>query len=443
MNIDPGRLARLGALTAALAIVVLLATSGLATPAAQAIRPNTIVSLTFDDGNVDQYTAAFPILQQYRMHGTFYVITGFTGNFPAYMTLPQLRDLYSAGNEIASHTVLHPFLTWVSTDEATREICDSRNTLLDWGFPATDFAYPHSAYNATLEGIARDCGNNSARTDNKIKSPYSCATCPLAEKIPPPDPYAIRAPTSILDTWSLSDIESEVTQAEDSGGGWTVLTFHHICTSGCGSYSVTPAIFSDFLAWLRTQNVSVRTVSQVIGGPVHPAVSAPQVPPAPVGVNAASNPSLETADPYQAGQPDCWTPNITGVNNASFAETSTAHTGSVAETVQITAYTSAGARLFSRQDLGQCAPSVVAGDSYLASAWYQGTQPTRLTFWYRDNTGGWHWWAQSPQFAASSSWAQATWTTPPVPAGATALSLGLDLTAAGSLTTDDYILSRQ
>jgi hypothetical protein len=101
------------------------------------------------------------------------------------------------------------------------------------------------------------------------------------------------------------------------------------------------------------------------------------------------------------------------------------------------------ARIFSRQDLGQCAPSVVAGVSYLASAWYQSTETTRFTFWYRDNNGGWRWWTQSPQFAASSTWAQATWVTPPVPSDATALSFGLDLSAVGSLTTDDYILSRQ
>ena len=45
-----------------------------------------------------------------------------------------------------------------------------------------------------------------------------------------------------------------------------------------------------------------------------------------------------------------------------------------------------------------------------------------------------------PLFAASS-WTQANWTTPAVPSGATGLSFGLNLAAAGSLTTDDYALS--
>ncbi len=96
------------------------------------------------------------------MHGTFYTITGYIGVNPAYMTLPDLQAVYNAGNEIAGHTVLHPYLTQVSTDEATREICQSRDTLLNWGFPVTNFAYPYSDYNSAVEGIVQQCGYNSA-----------------------------------------------------------------------------------------------------------------------------------------------------------------------------------------------------------------------------------------------------------------------------------------
>ena len=191
-----------------------------------------------------------------------------------------------------------------------------------------------------------------------------------------------------------------------------MLVFHHICDNACDPYSVTPANFNALLTWLQTQNVSVETVSQVIGGSVQPAVSAPQVPPAPPGTNGVANASLETDDPYNPGTPSCWSTSTGAGDTASFAETSTAHTGSVGETVTMSSYTSGDAKLLIKQDLGQCAPSAVAGDSYLVSGWYQSTTPTRFVFWYRDANGGWHYWTQSPQFAASSSWAQATWATP-------------------------------
>lgn len=113
----------------------------------------------------------------------------------------------------------------------------------------------------------------------------------------------------------------------------------------------------------------------------------------------------------------------------------------MAERITIGSYTSGDAKLITVQDLGQCAPGAVPGDSYVVSGWYQSTTPTRFVFWYRDSGGGWHYWMQSPQFAASGAWAQATWATPAVPAGATALSFGMNIQAAGTLTTDDYSLA--
>jgi peptidoglycan/xylan/chitin deacetylase (PgdA/CDA1 family) len=128
--------ARLAALSLAIAASLLLLASGPAFASAKPAKP-TIVSLTFDDSNLDQYTNALPILQQYGMHGTFYAITGYIGVNSGAMTLPDLQAIYNDGNEIAGHTVRHPYLTHLSTDEATREICGSRDTLLSWGFPVT------------------------------------------------------------------------------------------------------------------------------------------------------------------------------------------------------------------------------------------------------------------------------------------------------------------
>ena len=298
MIVNAERPLRYAALAIMSAVLLLLGITGKAAPA-RADTPHLTVSLTFDDSDEDQYTNALPALESHGMVGTFYAITGYVGVNSGYMTLPQLQAIYNAGNEIGGHTVLHPNLTQISNDEATREICDSRDTLLSWGFPVTDFAYPYAAFNPATEGILQQCGYNSARQDGDITSPYGCLSrCPMAETIPPKDPYAIRAPSSIQDNWTLAQMEQLVTQAEP-GGGWTVLVFHHICDNACDPYSVTPANFNALLTWLQTQNVSIETVSQVIGGPVQPAVTVPQVPPAPPGTNGVANASLETDDQLQ------------------------------------------------------------------------------------------------------------------------------------------------
>jgi hypothetical protein len=47
-------------------------------------------------------------------------------------------------------------------------------------------------------------------------------------------------------------------------------------------------------------------------------------------------------------------------------------------------------------------------------------------------------WTNSAKLPLSSAWAQATWTTPAVPSGATNVSVGLGVDAVGSLTMDDF-----
>ena len=397
--------------------------------------PTTTVSLTFDDGNADQMQA-LPIMQQAGVNGTFYIISGVVGA-PNYLTLGNLQTIASQGNEIAGHTVNHPDLTTVPADEAVRQICNGRVTLMNWGFTVTDFAYPYAALNPTIETDVKNCGFNSARGLGDIKSAHSDpGVTQLAETTPPADPYDLAAVDELDTSWTLAQMESVVTTAEKKGG-WIIFTIHHLCSgTGCDSLSITPATFTSFVAWLKTQKVSVKTVASVIGGTVKPAVMGP---PAPT-TTALQNPSLETAGtapPF----PACWQPAGWGTNTVSWANTSAAHSGSQAMNLNVTGYASGDAKLIPTMDLGGCSPSVTPGLTYNLGTWYQSTGITQFALYYRDGNGAWYYWTSSPWFAPSASWAQATFTTPPAPAGATGMSFGLALITNGSLTTDDYSLA--
>jgi len=401
---------------------------------------NTVVSLTFDDGVAEQY-AARSMLAAHNMHGTFFVNSGRIDTSSYYLTLSQLRDLASDGNEIAGHTVQHADLTGLSSAEAAREVCNDRMNLLNWGFEPTNLAYPYGHTNAAVKQIVADCGYNSARQVGDIRTPVNggCAGCAVAESIPPADPYYTRAPDSVDGTWSLADIETLVTQAESNGGGWVQLTFHHIAEGGgADSYSITPANFNALLDWLQQRagtGTAVKTVKEVIGGSLKPGVSGP-VPP--VG-QPLQNASLE-ADANSNGLPDCWSTGSFGSNTAIWTRSSDAHTGEWAERVDITGYTSGDRKLVMTQDLGECTPSVTPGHRQALQAWYKSTSPTQLVTYYRDGLGKWFYWTSSPFFAGSDTWTRASWTTPAVPSGATAISFGLNLASTGTLITDDYAL---
>jgi peptidoglycan/xylan/chitin deacetylase (PgdA/CDA1 family) len=405
---------------AALLACLFLAASGTAN--AQAAQ--TIVSLTFDDGTATQYQAD-QLLLTHGMRGTFYVNSGRIGTSDYYMTWQQVQTLALHGNEIGGHTSHHANLLQTDATEAKRQICKDRTTLLDKGFSPKNFAYPYGALNSDIEQMVQACGYNSARTTTPATS----------ESIPPADPYAIHEATGSGD---LTALQNAVTQAEQSGGGWVPIVFHQICNA-CDSNWVDPADLKAFLDWLQPRALNgtvVQTVDQVVGGSVQPAVQPPAAPPAPNGYNAFRNPSLEI-DSDGDHVPDCWKFDNFGGKTFDWARTSDAHSGSWAERLDVTDYASGDSKLVRQDDLGFCTPSVTPGHRYKITAWYKSSAPVWFTAFTRDNLGALNFWQTSPSFPASSTWAQATWTTPVISSGITGLSTGLALGSNGSLTVDD------
>jgi hypothetical protein len=399
-------------------------------PAARAATSPTVVSLTFDDGTATQYQAR-SLLSSHGMHGTFYINSSKLGTDSYYMTWKQVDDLAADGNEIGGHTSYHVDLTQTDATEAKRQLCDDRVNLLNRGYQVTSFAYPFGAYNSTVKSIVRDCGYNSARTTNQISPPP-------AESIPPQDPYATRVAGAAGSNVSLSTLQSYVTKVEQNGGGWAQLVFHQIC-DGCDANSIPVSTLSAFLDWLAPRastGTVVKTVGDVIGGAVQPPVAGPPAPPPPNGTNALRNASLEQ-DSNADQIPDCFDLDSWGSNTYKWTRTTDAHTGSYAERVDVSNYSSGDSKLVVTRDLGFCTPSVSPGRRYRLTAWYKSSDPVNFTTFTRDSVGGFYFWTTSPSFPASSTWTQASWVSPTVPNGVNGLSFGLALPTNGSLTVDD------
>ncbi len=157
------------------------------------------------------------------------------------------------------------------------------------------------------------------------------------------------------------------------------------------------------------------------------------------GGNLLQNSSVESAN--VSGVPLCFiTGKGGGTNTTTWSHVTNANSGSYGEQAQVTSYTSGGAVLASSQDTGSCAPSATPGHFYAASVYYESDHPVYLETYYHDSAG-WHFWKQSPQFAPASSWTQAKYTTPALPAGADLISVGLEMPSVGTMTMDDFSLS--
>jgi peptidoglycan/xylan/chitin deacetylase (PgdA/CDA1 family) len=171
-------------LAASTSVAIAASLLGLTAPAAHA-APNTTITLTFDDANGDQIAAAAKI-NGIGMPGTFFTPSGFIGA-TGYMTQAQVLALQAAGNEIAGHTVTHPDLAQMGTDEVKRQVCNDRVNLTNMGLNVTNFAYPFASLTPEVQTIVQGCGYNSARGLGDLESVVAgTAGFGFAEAVPVP-----------------------------------------------------------------------------------------------------------------------------------------------------------------------------------------------------------------------------------------------------------------
>jgi peptidoglycan/xylan/chitin deacetylase (PgdA/CDA1 family) len=117
-----------------------------------------VIILTFDDGHFSNHDVALPILLEYQLKATFFVIAGQIGTGQI-MTWAQIRTLQSAGMEIGSHTVTHRPPSTLNDDALRYELVESRRILEDGlGAPVTSISSPTGFFNPRMPVIAREAG---------------------------------------------------------------------------------------------------------------------------------------------------------------------------------------------------------------------------------------------------------------------------------------------
>lgn len=108
------------------------------------------VMLTFDDGYDNNYTELFPLLKKFNFKATVFVITGEIGK-TNYMKKEQIKEMSASGLvSIQSHTLTHPKLGEIGTDQLDKELRLSKLALARiTGKEPFVLCYPVGSYSGT------------------------------------------------------------------------------------------------------------------------------------------------------------------------------------------------------------------------------------------------------------------------------------------------------
>ena len=152
--------------------------------------PEKPIVITFDDGYKDNFQYAYPILRKYSYTATVFVVANTIGETNEFdvkkhlqpenkmMDWSEVQSLATGGITIGSHTLTHPYLSQISTEEAMQEIVESKKVLeKGLGKEVQFFCYPYGDYNDAIANMVKEAGYRAATTtqlglNNPDTSPY-------------------------------------------------------------------------------------------------------------------------------------------------------------------------------------------------------------------------------------------------------------------------------
>ena len=122
--------------------------------------PPKPVVITFDDGYLSQFVAAFPALEHFHWPGVLNLVA--KGSDLPDADVQKMLDA-KPGWELASHTVNHVDLTTLGSAELEREVSGSRKMLQDrFGVPVDNFCYPLGNYDNAVIAAVKAAGYRGA-----------------------------------------------------------------------------------------------------------------------------------------------------------------------------------------------------------------------------------------------------------------------------------------
>jgi peptidoglycan/xylan/chitin deacetylase (PgdA/CDA1 family) len=132
--------------------------------------PKKPIIISFDDGYLDTYELALPLLLEFGFKAVIFVLgekkvkTNYWDKNLEFAEAPlmngrQIVELHEAGFEIGSHSLTHPRLPELVEDQVWEQVCRSRillEILLD--APVHTFSYPYGLLTPVIKDAVKNAG---------------------------------------------------------------------------------------------------------------------------------------------------------------------------------------------------------------------------------------------------------------------------------------------
>jgi peptidoglycan/xylan/chitin deacetylase (PgdA/CDA1 family) len=122
--------------------------------------PEKSVVITFDDGYVDAYTHAFPLLQRFGFSATFFLISEpMDTGISQFLTWDQVIEMHAAGMRFEPHSFNHPDMRNRDFDFVVFQILAPKEAIeARIGETCRFFAYPSGRYDQFVIDVLRSAG---------------------------------------------------------------------------------------------------------------------------------------------------------------------------------------------------------------------------------------------------------------------------------------------
>ncbi len=139
------------------------------------LPPKSVV-ITFDDGYLDNYLYAYPVLEKYQFPATIFVPSDLMNTTEGFLTWDQIKVMMNSGLvSIGSHTRTHVYLPdYPDFKKVEDEVVTSKRIIEEKiGKKVEYFCYPSGGFTYEIKDLLRRAGYKGACTTNRGRDRYN------------------------------------------------------------------------------------------------------------------------------------------------------------------------------------------------------------------------------------------------------------------------------